>query len=90
MTSGQETAIALATIAMLGPTGIIIARAMAKRIAGGTRDNEALREEIDHLRAEVADLRARSAEIDDVQNRLDFAERLLAQVRAKHALPGGK
>jgi hypothetical protein len=28
------------------------------------------------------------AEIDDLHNRLDFAERLLAQVKEKNALPG--
>ena len=38
-----------------------------------------LREEVAQLRGEVAELRGRAAELDEVQNRLDFAERLLAQ-----------
>ena len=59
--------------------------------AGGAKQAlEDLRDEVDQLRAEVADLRSRSAELDDVQNRLDFAERMLAQVRDKNALPGGR
>lgn len=58
--------------------------------AGSQRAIEELRDEVDQLRAEVADLRSRSAELDDVQNRLDFAERMLAQVRERNALPGGR
>ncbi|MFI5207685.1 MAG: hypothetical protein ACHQX4_06670 [Gemmatimonadales bacterium] len=54
---------------------------------GGAHAIEELRDEVDQLRAEVSDLRARSAELDDIQNRLDFAERMLAQVREKNALP---
>ena len=72
--------------------------AFARRIAAGrhapglagSSDVDALRDEVDQLRTEVAQLRERSAELDDVQNRLDFAERLLAQVRDKTILPGGK
>jgi hypothetical protein len=57
-------------------------------LGGGKQAIEELRDEIDALRAEVEQLRLRSAELDDVQNRLDFAERMLAQVREKNALPG--
>ena len=64
---------------------ILAARAMSSQ-AGG--DVDALRDEVDQLRAEVGQLRERSGEIDDIQNRLDFAERLLAQVREKPGLPG--
>ena len=79
--------------------GLSLVTAIARRIAGPSRyrfpgqsnaDVDALRDEVEHLRAEVAALKERSAELDDVQNRLDFAERLLAQVREKTALPGGK
>ena len=57
--------------------------------AGSSGEVETLREEVDQLRNEVAELRSRAAELDDVQNRLDFAERLLARVKEKSALPGG-
>jgi hypothetical protein len=60
----------------------------AQMVAGSKRVVEDLRDEMDQLRAEVAELRSRTAELDDVQNRLDFAERMLAQVREKNALPG--
>jgi len=39
---------------------------------------EELRDEVAQLRSEVAELRDRSAELEDLQNRLDFAERMLA------------
>ncbi|HEY2805078.1 MAG TPA: hypothetical protein VGI92_04390 [Gemmatimonadales bacterium] len=84
--------------------GLSLVTALARRIAGprsgpamvlgamasrGTaQDVETLREEVEQMRAEIAQLRERSAELDDVHNRLDFAERLLAQVREKPALPG--
>jgi cell division protein FtsB len=55
---------------------------------GAKRELEELRDEVDQLRAEVAELRSRSAELDDVHNRLDFAERMLAQVKERNALPG--
>ncbi len=56
----------------------------------GSQDVDALREEVEQLRAEVAQLKERNAELDDIHNRLDFAERLLAQVREKPALPGAR
>jgi hypothetical protein len=81
--------------------GLSLVTAVARRIAGPSSNRgslqiggvsnaqvDALRDEVDQLRAEVAELRARAGELDDVQNRLDFAERLLAQVREKTALPG--
>ena len=68
--------------------------AFRNRVAGNDataqRALEELREEVEQLRGEVGELRARSAELDDVQNRLDFAERMLAQARERNALPGGR
>ena len=68
-----------------GPA-MVLGAGLASRAA--SQDVEALRDEVEQLRAEVAALKERSAELDDVHNRLDFAERLLAQVREKPALPG--
>ena len=53
-----------------------------------------LHEEIELLRGEVERLRATveqttsPPELEDIQNRLDFAERLLAQMKTRDALPG--
>jgi len=67
--------------------GMVIGAHLA---GGGKQAMDELRDEVEALRAEVEQLRARSVELDDVQNRLDFAERMLAQVRERTALPGGK
>jgi len=59
-----------------GPLG----DALASRIRGGVPDvDPALAAEMDHLRGRLA----------DVEERLDFAERLLAQAREADQLPGG-
>ena len=68
-----------------GPA-MVLGASMASR--ANSQEVDALREEVEQLRTEVAALKERSAELDDVHNRLDFAERLLAQVREKPALPG--
>ncbi len=53
----------------------------------GTRDAVAgLTAEVDALRDEVAGLRR---ELEEAQNRIDFAERLLAQGRQQGKLPPG-
>jgi len=59
-----------------------VGRALARRIGGEPR---AERDEADilALQGDVADLRQ---ELDEVQNRLDFAERLLTQAREKGLL----
>ncbi len=68
--------------------GRVAREALHLQLGGGSPQAlEELRDEVDQLRAEVADLRSRSAELDDVQNRLDFAERMLAQSRERGALP---
>ena len=69
-----------------------IGRAIARRLGGGAPDDVALRalqHEVDDLRAELDAMRARLQDVDEMQGRLDFAERVLAQVREKPVLPGG-
>ena len=59
--------------------------------AGAVRE---LHEEVELLRGEIDRLRnsveqtTRPPELDDIQNRLDFAERLLAQMKTRDGLPG--
>jgi hypothetical protein len=70
-----------------------IGRAIARRIGGGRLDES----EVAELRAEVAELRDRLAEteerlggeLDEVHNRLDFAERVVARQRSADALRSG-
>lgn len=72
---------------------LTLARAVAKRIAGGAggaREIEGLRDEVAQLRAEVDELHGRVAPLDEIQNRLDFTERLLAQARERGLLNAPK
>jgi hypothetical protein len=76
----------------LGAVGIAfspVGKALARRIAGdrGEPGDGAALAEVDALREEMQALRG---EVGEVQERLDFAERLLAQARAKGQLAGGE
>jgi hypothetical protein len=67
-----------------------IGRALARRLGGdkGEHAESAALAEVDALREELQALRG---EVGEMQERLDFAERLLAQVREQGKLgPGGK
>ena len=79
-------AIGAAAVGLLfGPIG----SALARRLAGRPEPGDATAE-IDEIRAQVRDegddLRNRLAEVEE---RLDFAERLLAHGRQADQLPGG-
>jgi len=90
---GPEVIVAFTVVATGGAAVILLARAIAKRIAGGgtgAREVEALRDEVAQLRAEVDQLHDRVAPVDEIQNRLDFTERLLAQVRERGQLSAPK
>ena len=66
-----------ATFILRGPLG----KALADRMAGRAARDDA---DVAQLRAEVDDLRD---VVGELQERLDFAERLLAQQRERSALP---
>lgn len=54
-------------------------RAIARRIEGKGRTDPALLEELDQLRARVGDLEAMQMRMGELEERVDFTERLLAQ-----------
>ncbi|HEX9580737.1 MAG TPA: hypothetical protein VF970_06495 [Gemmatimonadales bacterium] len=68
------------TIVLRGPLGRALADRLAARRAGGSDQDGAVEE----LRQEVEDLRGT---LSEVQERLDFAERLLLQRREAEPLP---
>ncbi len=93
MMQGPEAIGMLAMVALVGVSLLTLARAFAKRIAGGgtgSREIEAMRDELAQLRADLDDLRARQPEVDEIQNRLDFTERLLGQARERGLLNAPK
>lgn len=82
-----------------GISVVAFAIAAARRFAaGGEGGGRALRElheevellrgELDQMRSSLEETKSRSAQLDEIQNRLDFAERLLGQMKGREALPG--
>jgi len=83
--SGPE---AEAVFMMIGGAVYVVrplAAAIAKRIAGEHRRPEPDHAETEDLRAELQQVRH---ELADLAERMDFAERLLAQQREAGRLPG--
>ena len=68
-----------------------LAKAAARRIEQGGRPADDTLAELDALRAEVDALRAMAPRLMELEERVDFAERLIAQgddARVQQALPG--
>ena len=64
-------------------------RALGRRIEGRTPGTDlALRGEVDQLRARVGELEALQHRVMELEERVDFAERLLSQRREVERLPG--
>jgi cell shape-determining protein MreC len=73
---------ALAAVKIFGP----IAQAYARRMGGGSREQDLLVERVDSLAQELEQVRG---QLNETQERLDFAERLLSQGRPASQLPRG-
>lgn len=73
------------TILLRGPLG----HALVDRIRGGGQPSATGELEVEELRARVAELEARSERMVELEERVDFAERLLAQRPGSEALPRG-
>jgi hypothetical protein len=81
--------IALSVLAMCAAASFILYplfRAIGRRIEGRVSD-PALQREVEDLRERVRDLEAGQSRYTELEERLDFAERLLAQRREVDQLP---
>jgi hypothetical protein len=74
------------TVILRGPLGQAIADRIRHGVPGQGADHQ-LREELDGLRLEVDDLRG---QLSEAQERIDFAERLLARRDEPVPLPPAK
>lgn len=64
--------------------------ALGRRLEGRREADPAVREELNHLRARLEELEATQHRVLELEERVDFAERLLtAQRRESERLPGG-
>lgn len=83
--------VVLIVLAMIAAGAVIlwpIARALGRRLEGRQAD-PTLRGEIDELRARVHELEGQQLRMAELEERLDFTERLLAQGHDRARLGGG-
>jgi hypothetical protein len=82
-----EEVIALIAVGSMSVGGLMLVRALAIRLQGkGRQADDRLIEEVDDLRERVASLQG---QLDEVLERQDFTERLLAQARERGLLGSG-
>jgi hypothetical protein len=77
---------AVFSMAIVGMLLRPLVMAWSRRLSGGAA-NEHLASEVDELRARVAELEAERGYVAELAERVDFAERLLAQRNDAAALP---
>jgi uncharacterized protein involved in exopolysaccharide biosynthesis len=88
---GPDAIVGLAFFACVSIVVTNIARVIGnRRGAGSQRELNAMRDELDQLRAELESMHGRLEQVDELQNRVDFAERMLGQIKSGGALPGGR
>ena len=81
--SMHDAAVAIMVLALLGTVGMLLwplVRALARRLESGGR-NAQLEGELDALRERLQHLEQSQARVGELEERVDFAERLLAHGR---------
>ncbi|HYN19498.1 MAG TPA: hypothetical protein VE078_00955 [Thermoanaerobaculia bacterium] len=75
-------AFTIVAIKVFGP----LARAWARKLEGKVADPE-LRAEVDHLREQLGEVDGLRARVQELEERIEFTERLLAQRKDQELLP---
>ena len=75
---------AIVAIKVLGP----VARAWARKLEGKVGDPE-LRAEVDNLRDQLAEMDGLGSRVQELEERVEFAERMLSQKRDEDLLQRG-
>lgn len=84
MNDGGPPTILLIVIAALTATVLIlwpIMRAFGRRLEGKGGTDSALRADVEHLHAQLGEIETLHARVAELEERVDFAERLLAQAQ---------
>lgn len=76
----------LAVLAIGGSLLFVLVRGIARRLEGGANIRE-LRAEVEAMQQRLAELEGGGARMADLEERLDFSERILAQVQ-RERIPG--
>ncbi|HJR35045.1 MAG TPA: hypothetical protein VJ817_08870 [Gemmatimonadales bacterium] len=75
---------AVVAVKVLGP----LARAWARKLEGKVGDPE-LRAEVDHLRDQLAEMDGLGSRVQELEERVEFAERMLSRKRDEDLLQRG-
>jgi hypothetical protein len=67
-----------------------LARALARRLEGKAGADPQLRAEVDELRARLQEMEVNQSRVSELEERLDFAERVLAQKAEPQRLPDAR
>jgi Tfp pilus assembly protein PilO len=82
--------IALGVLAACAVVLYPLMRALGRRIEGHGGSDPELRREVEQLRSRMGDLETLQHRVMELEERVDFAERLLAQRREPERLPGAR
>jgi hypothetical protein len=74
-----------AAIAVIGV--VVLGIGHLKRLAAKTAPDQPSAEEIEDLRARLAELEQRDVRVGEIEERLDFVERMLGRAREAKGLP---
>jgi Tfp pilus assembly protein PilO len=83
----------LITVVVVGAAAFVLyplMRAFARRIEGRSRLDPAIHEELEQLRARAAEVDSLNHRVAELEERVDFTERMLAQRSAPERLPEGR
>lgn len=87
---GPPAIVMIVFLALVATTVILwpIMRALARRLDGKGAANPALQAEIEHLHQRLGEVDVLHQRVAELEERIDFTERMLARAQAPAALPG--
>lgn len=84
LTTGEAPAVVMIVVAVMIALTVVLwplARALARRLEGRGAADPALRAEVEQLQHRLGEVDAMQGRLAELEERLDFTERLLAQSR---------
>lgn len=87
---GGPAVVMMVFLALVAATVILwpVMRALGRRLEGKGRDDAALRAEVEQLQQRLGEVDHLHQRVAELEERIDFAERMLARAPASTALPG--
>jgi hypothetical protein len=90
MNGGAPALVMIVFLGLLATTIIFwpVMRALGRRLEGKGRDDAALRAEVEQLQQRLGEVDQLHHRVAELEERIDFAERMLARPPSPAALPG--